>query len=221
MTIRVLVADDHETFARAVGLLLDGDPDIDVVGQAADGASAVELAMTLQPDVVLMDINMPAIDGIEATSRIVDAAPHIAVIVLTMFDDDENVAAAMQRGATGYLLKGARQEQIRRAVHAAHAGEAILDASVARRLKDVFSSDGGRTIDGRVSRAHFPQLTERELDVLDRMAAGLDNPTIAHSLFLSEKTVRNYVSGIFGKLHVDSRAEAIVLGREAGLGRAR
>ena len=220
MTIRVLVADDHETFARAVGLLLDGDPDIDVVGQATDGASAVELAMTLQPDVVLMDINMPGVDGIEATARIVDAAPHIAVIVLTMFDDDDNVAAAMQRGATGYLLKGARQEQIRRAVHGAHAGEAILDASVARRLKDVFSSaGGGRGVGGRTSGARFPQLTERELDVLDRMAAGLDNPTIARSLFLSEKTVRNYVSGIFGKLHVDSRAEAIVLGREAGLGR--
>lgn len=222
MTIRVLVADDHETFARAVGLLLDGDPDIDVVGQAADGAAAVELAMTLQPDVVLMDINMPGVDGIEATARIVDAAPHIAVIVLTMFDDDENVAAAMQRGATGYLLKGARQEQIRRAVHAAHAGEAILDASVARRLKDVFSSNGGgRGVGSRVSGGRFPQLTERELDVLDRMAAGLDNPTIARSLFLSEKTVRNYVSGIFGKLHVDSRAEAIVVGREAGLGRVR
>jgi DNA-binding NarL/FixJ family response regulator len=223
MTIRVLVADDHQTFARAVGLLLDGDPDIDVVGQAADGAAAVELTMSLQPDVVLMDINMPGVDGIEATARIVDAAPHVAVIVLTMFDDDDNVAAAMQRGATGYLLKGARQEQIRRAVHAAHAGEAILDASVARRLKDVFSSGGGRgdgVGGGAGGRARFPQLTERELDVLDRLAAGLDNPTIARSLFLSEKTVRNYVSGIFGKLHVDSRAEAIVLGREAGLGRA-
>jgi DNA-binding NarL/FixJ family response regulator len=216
-----LVADDHETFARAVGLLLDGDPDIDVVGRAGDGASAVELAMTLQPDVVLMDINMPGVDGIEATARIVDAAPHVAVIVLTMFDDDENVSAAMQRGATGYLLKGARQEQIRRAVHAAYAGEAIFDASVARRLKDMFSSGGGRGVGGRMSAARLPQLTERELDVLDRMAAGLDNPTIARSLFLSEKTVRNYVSGIFGKLHVDSRAEAIVLGREAGLGRVR
>ena len=221
MTIRVLVADDHETFARAVSLLLDGDPDIEVVGQAPDGASAVELTMTLQPDVVLMDINMPGVDGIEATASIVDAAPHVAVIMLTMFDDDENVAAAMQRGATGYLLKGARQEQIRRAVHAAHAGDAILDASVARRLKDVFSpggGGGGRGDRSRISAGRFPQLTERELDVLDRMAAGLDNPTIARALFLSEKTVRNYVSGIFGKLHVDSRAEAIVLGREAGLG---
>jgi DNA-binding NarL/FixJ family response regulator len=193
---------------------LDGDPDIDVVGRAADGASAVELAMTLQPDVVLMDINMPGVNGIDATRQIIDAAPHVAVVTLTMFDDDDNVAAALSNGAVGYLLKGARQEQIRRAVHAAHAGEAILDPHVARKLKDVFA-DRPRT-----NQRPFPDLTDREVDVLDGMAAGLDNPSIANRLFLSEKTVRNYVSMIFTKLHVDSRAEAIVLARDAGLGRA-
>jgi DNA-binding NarL/FixJ family response regulator len=214
--ISVLVADDHPTFVRAVTLLLNGDPDIEVVATAADGAEAIDQAMAHQPDVVLMDVNMPVIDGIEATRQIIEAAPHIAVIVLTMFDDDDNVAAAMRRGATGYLLKGARQEQIRRAVHAAHAGEAILDATIARRLKIVFADRPAEPS----PRRSFPQLTEREMDVLDRLAAGLDNPSIARVLYLSEKTIRNYASGIFTKLHVDSRAEAIVLGRDAGLGRA-
>lgn len=212
--IRVLVADDHPTFVRAVTLLLNGDPDIEVVGTAANGSEAIDLALSDQPDVVLMDINMPGIDGIEATRQIIDAAPHVAVVVLTMFDDDDNVARALSAGAVGYLLKGARQEQIRRAVHAAHDGEAILDAPVARRLKTVFA-DQPRTS----GRQEFPELTDREFDVLDGVAAGLDNPSIADRLSLSEKTVRNYVSMIFAKLHVDSRAEAIVLARDAGFGR--
>ncbi len=213
--IRVLVADDHLTFVRAVTLLLKGDPDIDVVGTAADGAEAVELAMSRQPDVVLMDINMPGVDGVEATRQIIDAAPHVAVVALTMFDDDDNVARALRAGAVGYLLKGARQEQIRRAVHAAHDGEAILDAQVARKLKDLFAN---RPL--TKGRQEFPSLTDRELDVLDGVAAGLDNSAIAKRLSLNEKTVRNYVSMILAKLHVDSRAEAIVLARDAGFGRA-
>jgi DNA-binding NarL/FixJ family response regulator len=214
VTIRVLIADDHATFVRAVTMLLNGDPDIEVVATASDGTEAVELAMDHQPDVVLMDINMPTMNGIEATRQIVDAAPHTAVVALTMFDDDDNVAAAMKHGAAGYLLKGARQDQIRRAVHAANAGEAIFDAPIARRLKHVFA-DRRPTL----GRDTFPQLTEREIDVLDRVAAGLDNPSIAGALFLSEKTVRNYVSSVFAKLHVDSRSEAIVLARDAGLGK--
>ena len=221
MPIRVLIADDHPTFVRAVALLLNADPEIEVVATAAAAQEAVNLAMEHQPDVVLMDINMPVADGpamsgIDATALIVEAAPHIAVIMLTMFDDDDNVAGAMQRGAIGYLLKGARQDQIRRAIHAAHAGEAILDAPIARRLKDLFAP---RPSNG-AARGQFPQLTEREVDVLDRLAAGLDNVSIAHALCLSEKTVRNYVSVIFAKLHVASRSEAIVVGRDAGLGKA-
>jgi DNA-binding NarL/FixJ family response regulator len=214
MTIRVLVADDHPTFVRAVTLLLNADPEIDVVATAANGAEAVELAIAHQPDVVLMDINMPQVDGVAASAQITVAAPHVAVIMLTMFDDDSNVAAAMRHGAAGYLLKGARQEQIRRAVHAAHGGDAILDGAIARRLADVFTARP--PVPDR--RGAFPQLTERELDVLDRLASGLDNRAIAEALFLSEKTVRNYVSAIFAKIHVASRAEAIVAGRDAGLG---
>ena len=212
--IRVLVADDHPTFVRAVTLLLNGDPDIEVVGTAADGTEAIDLAMSCQPDVVLMDINMPGVDGIEATRQIIDAAPHVAIVALTMFDDDENVARALSTGAVGYLLKGARQEQIRRAVHAAHDGEVILDAPVARKLKELFANRPRPT-----RRQEFPELTDREVDVLDGVAAGLDNPSIAVRLSLSEKTVRNYVSMIFAKLHVDSRSEAIVLARDAGFGR--
>jgi DNA-binding NarL/FixJ family response regulator len=216
MAIEVIVADDHPTFVRAVSLLLNGDPEIEVVGTAANGAEAVDVTMRCQPDVVLMDINMPELDGIEATRLIVDGAPHIAVIVFTMFDDDANVAAAIRNGATGYLLKGARQEQIRRAVRAAHAGEAILDGAVARRLRDMLAEQPPKPDSVR----RFPDLTDRELDVLDRMAAGLDNTSIAHALYLSEKTVRNYVSAVFSKLHVATRSEAIVVARDAGLGRS-
>jgi len=214
VTVRVVIADDHPTFVRAVTLLLNSDPDIEVVATAENGADAIESALEHQPDVVLMDIDMPSVDGIEATKRIRDAAPHIAVVALTMFDDDEKVAAIMRGGASGYLLKGARQDQIKRAIHAAHAGEAIFDSAIARRLKDVFEERPAREVGDA-----FPNLTRKESAVLDRVAAGLDNAAIASVLFLSEKTVRNYVSTIFAKLHVGKRAAAIVAAREAGLGR--
>jgi len=215
MSIRVLIADDHPTFVRAVTFLLNDDPEIDVVAVAHDGTEAVELAMQQQPDVVLMDVDMPRTNGIDATRQIVDAAPHIAVVVLTMFDDDDKVAEAVRQGAVGYLLKGARQEQIRRAVRAAYAGEAIFDAPIARRLKRVFAEPQPAP-----DREEFAELTDRERDVLDRMAAGLDNSAIANALYLSEKTVRNYVSSIFAKLHVGNRPEAIVRARDAGFGKA-
>jgi len=210
--IRVLVVDDHPTFVRAVTLLLDADDDIEVVGAAAEGAGAVALAVELQPDVVLMDLNMPGINGIEATAEIVQGVPHVAVIVLTMFDDDQSVTAAIRNGARGYLLKGARQDEIRRAVRAAAAGEAIFGPVVARRLSALFDppAPAGPT--------PFPQLTARELDVLTEVARGADNATIARTLHLSEKTVRNYLSMVLAKIHAATRAEAIVLAREAGLG---
>jgi DNA-binding NarL/FixJ family response regulator len=212
-TIRVLVADDHATFTRTVSLLLADEDGIDVVGTAANGNEAVDRALTLSPDVVLMDLQMPGTNGIDATREIVEAAPHVAVIVLTMFDDDESVVAALRAGARGYILKGARQADIVRAIEAAHNGEAILGSGVARRLAGMVEP---HTVED--PRGAFPGLTTREVEVLDKVAAGLDNRAISASLFLSEKTVRNYVSMVLSKIHASSRAEAIVRGRDAGLG---
>lgn len=211
---RVVVVDDHDTFVRAVTLLFASDPHVDVVATAADGPDGIEKVMEHQPDVVLMDISMPTLDGIEATARIVDAAPHVAVVVLTMFDDDHKVSAAIRAGARGYLLKGASQDEIRGAIRAAHSGQAIFGPTVARHLRTLAAGTGD------AERLPFPMLTDRERDVLDGVAAGLDNAAIARALFLSEKTVRNYVSLIFTKLCVTSRPEAIVLARDAGLGRS-
>ena len=211
-TIRVLVVDDHPTFVRAVSMLLAADDSIEVIGSASNGADALDVAVEQQPDVVLMDLNMPGMNGIDATEQIVQAVPHVAVIVLTMFDDDDSVVAAIRRGARGYLLKGARQDEIRRAVHAAHGGEAIFGAVVARKLASLL--DGSPP---PVTPSPFPQLTPREIEVLTLVAEGLDNHAISRALFLSEKTVRNYVSMVLAKIHVASRAEAIVVARQAGL----
>ena len=212
--VRVLVADDHPSFVRTVRMLLEDGEGIVVVGTASDGGEAVRLALELQPDVVLMDLNMPGTNGIDATRAIAEAGPHIAVLVLTMFDEDDSVVAALRSGARGYLLKGARRDEIVRAVHSAHAGEAIFGPAVARRLGSLVDSSPA---DSRAQQA-FPHLTARELEVLDRVAAGLDNHAISTQMHLSDKTVRNYVSTILTKIHASTRAEAIVRAREAGLG---
>ena len=214
--VRVLVADDHPSFVRTVTLLLGDAEGIEVVATAADGDEAVARALALQPDVVLMDLNMPGTNGIDATRAIVEAAPNIAVLVLTMFDDDDSVVAALRCGARGYLLKGARRDEIVRAIQSAHAGEAIFGPAVARRLGALMEP----TVSETDAQRAFPQLTARELDVLDLVAAGLDNHTISSRLYLSEKTVRNYVSTILAKVHASTRAEAIVRARDAGLGGA-
>jgi DNA-binding NarL/FixJ family response regulator len=214
VSVRLLVVDDHPTFVRAISVMLEADDDIDVVGTAADGSEAVDAVIAHQPDVVLMDIGMPNTNGIDATSAILDIAPHVAVVMLTMFEDDEKVAAAMRAGARGYLLKGATRDEIRGAVAAAAAGQAIFGTTVARRLRSLFAVD-----DHQGTSRPFAQLSDRELGVLDCVAAGLDNTATAHALFLSEKTVRNYVSLILTKLAVATRSEAIVAAREAGLGR--
>lgn len=211
---RVLVADDHPTFARTLSTVLRA-AGLQVVGIATNGEDAVALALDLQPDVVLMDVHMPKMDGIEATARIVDAAPHLSVVVLTMLDDDESVFAALQAGARGYVVNGASKNEIVRAVESAMAGEAIFGAAIARRLRTFFAQSGN----GRSSVAPFPSLTVREREVLDELAAGRSNAEIGRRLSLSEKTVRNYASAVFLKLHVASRSEAIVKAREAGLGR--
>ena len=211
--IRVLVADDHAMFVRAITTLLAGEDDLEVVATAATGAEAVRAALEHRPDVVLMDLHMPDLNGIEATRQLAEAAPHVGVLVLTMFDDDDSVAAALRVGARGYLLKGARQEEVARAIRSVHAGDLIIGRPLARRMGALLADQPP------APNRPFPTLTDRELEVLDQLARGFDNTSIGRVLFLSEKTVCNYVSGIFGKLAVASRAEAVVLARNAGLGR--
>jgi len=208
---RVLIADDHPAYRRGLGLMLAEVEDVEIVGEAETGVQAVALATELVPDVVVMDLRMPDLDGIEATRRINRGASAPSVIVLTMFEDDDSVFAAMRAGARGYLLKGADQDEIVRAIRAAAAGEAIFGPEIAARVIAHFASGPGST-----SRA-FPALTEREREVLDLVASGKGNATIANELMISLKTVRNHVSNIFTKLQVSDRSAAIVKAREAGL----
>jgi DNA-binding NarL/FixJ family response regulator len=207
--IRVLIADDHPVYRDGLALLLGSIAGVEVAGTAADGLEAVERAADLQPDVVVMDVRMPGLDGIEATRRIVADSPQVAVVVLTMSEEDATLFAAMRAGARGYLLKGAGQGEIVRAITAVAHGEAIFGPAIALRIAEFLS---GAT-------PAFPQLTPREREILSLVAAGRSNAQIASVLFLSPKTVRNNVSNIFAKLHVADRAEAIVRAREAGLGK--
>ncbi len=208
---RVLVADDHPAFRRGLQLMLLDVRDLELVGVAETGAQAVELAGSLAPDVVLMDLRMPDLDGIEATRRITRQDGATAIVVLTMYEDDDSVFAAMRAGARGYLLKGSDQDEIVRAVRAAAAGEAIFGPEIAARVIAHFASGSGS------SAMAFPSLTEREREVLELIAAGKGNATIAYELAISLKTVRNHVSNIFAKLQVSDRSAAIVRARQAGL----
>ncbi len=211
--IRMLVADDHALFRDGLRALLESVGDLAVVGEATTGEEAVALARSLEPDVVLMDIKMSGLNGIEATRRIVAAGPHLAVLMVTMFEDDDSVFAAMRAGARGYLLKGARQEETLRAIRAVANGEAIFSPGVAERVVRYFQH--GRSAPA----AHLlPDLTEREREILRLLAQRSTNGEIAQRLSLSPKTVRNHVSNILGKLQVADRAEAILAARAAGLG---
>ncbi len=210
--VRVVLADDHPVVRRGLAALLWSVEGIEVVGQASSGLEAVREAQLLAPDVVLMDVRMPDLDGVEASRRIAATNPRVAVLVLTMHDDDETVFAAVRAGARGYLLKGAEQEEIRRAIHAVVAGEMIFAPGVTGHLLARLS--GPATPAGA-----FPALTPREREILDRMAAGRSNGAIATEFSLAAKTVGNHVSAIFAKLGVATRAEAIVTARDQGLGR--
>jgi DNA-binding NarL/FixJ family response regulator len=214
LPLRVLLADDHPVFRKGLRALLTSLPEATVVGEAADGEQAVRLATQHEPDVVVMDINMAGVNGVEATRRIVAARPGTAVLVLTMFDDDDSVFAAMRAGARGYLVKGSDTEDVVRAITAVGNGEAIFGPSVARRIL-AFLTRPLSAYDQQL----FPELSAREREVLDLIAAGATNTDIAKRLFLSPKTIRNHVSSIFTKLQVADRAQAIVRGRAAGLGR--
>ena len=211
--IRILVADDHAAFRAGLVDLLAATPGLMVAGQAETGEEAVTAVAALQPDVVLMDVNMPGIDGVEATRRIADAHPHVAVLVLTMHDDDETVFAAIRAGARGYLLKGAPRAELVRAVMSVAAGEAIFGPAIARRLVAFFDRPAARP-----DPAAFPELTEREREILDLLASGRRTAAIADALFLSPKTVSNHLTSIFAKLEVADRAAAIIRAREGGLG---
>jgi DNA-binding NarL/FixJ family response regulator len=210
--IRILVADDHPGFRSGLRALLGAQTGLSLIGEAETGTEAVELAATLQPDVILMDLSMPGLDGIAATRRIVDTSPHIAVLVLTMADDDAAVFDALRAGARGYLLKGADRLELGRAIRAVAAGEAIFGPNVARRLMAYFAGTPIAPIPA------FPELSDREREVLELIARGMSNQQIVDRLVISPKTVRNHVSNIFSKMQVRDRAEAVVRAREAGLG---
>ena len=214
--IRVLVADDHPVFRRGMRAILGAEPDTELVGEATDGEEAVARALELGPDVILMDLNMPKVTGIEATRRILEASPNTAILMLTMFEDDDSIFAAIRAGARGYVLKGADGAETLRAIHAVADGDAIFSPTIARRLTGYFATPGG---DPKASsKQAFPNLTEREHEILSLIAEGYTNTAIAARLYLSPKTVRNYVSSIFTKLQVSDRSQAIVHAREAGLG---
>jgi DNA-binding NarL/FixJ family response regulator len=211
--LRVLIVDDHPVFLSGLRMILDADPRIEVIGEASTGADAIALAAQAQPDAVVMDLHLPDVNGIDATRTITQTSPHIGVLVLTMYDDDDSVFAAMRAGARGYLLKGASQADIVQAIAAVGGGTAVFGPSIARRLIDYFAAQ--RSI---AAVAPFPELTDREREILNLIAAGHNNGAIAGRLYLSAKTVRNHVSNIFSKLQVADRAQAIVRARQAGLG---
>ncbi len=216
-SIRVLIADDHPLFRDGMRGLLGSLPDMEVVGEASSGEQAIELARELQPDVILMDIKMPGINGIEATREILHISPRIGVLVVTMFEDDDSVFAAMRAGARGYLLKDSSGQEVGHAIRAVASGEAIFGAGVAQRLISFFNVPSSPA----VSRRAFPEVTEREEEILSLVAQGKINQQIAKELFVSLKTVRNHVSNIFLKLQVADRAQAVIRAREAGLGHER
>ena len=212
--IRILLADDQALVRAGFRALLDAQDDMQVIGEAVDGDDAVRLATSLMPDVVLMDIEMPQMNGIEATRKLLDAMPDLKVVILTKFGDDENLFAAIKAGATGYLLKDSGLDEIQLAVREAHAGEGHLNPALVTRLLLEF---------GRISRARqetrqlFAELTRREIEVLELLSAGMKNRAIGEKLFLTEKTVKHHIGSILRKLHVNGRTEAALIAQQHGL----
>jgi len=209
--IRVLIVDDHAYFRKGLRALLKLIPEVEVVGEAGDGDEAIAQTAALQPDVILMDLHMPGRGGVAATEEILRASPHVGVLMLTMLEDDESLAAALRVGARGYVLKGADRVEIGRAIRAVRNGEAIFSPAMAQRLAGFFSQPQ------RPAAPAFPELSEREREVLALVGQGLSNGEIAARLFISGKTVRNHITNIFAKLGVSERSEAIARARAAGL----
>lgn len=211
---RVVLADDHPVVRAGLTALLSSLPDVEVVAVAADGRAAVREVLLTRPDVAILDLQMPELDGLGATRELARAAPGVAVLVLTMFDDADSVFAAMRAGARGYLVKGAEQDEIGRAIRAVAAGEAIFSPGVASQVLHFLSHPPAAA-----AADPFPELTGRERQILDLLAAAMPNATIAARLGLAPKTVANHLSSIFTKLQVADRAQAMVRARDAGLGR--
>jgi DNA-binding NarL/FixJ family response regulator len=213
VTTSLLLVDDHPLFIDGVRAAVIGAEDLAVIGEAHDGRTAVQMSAELKPDVVLMDLNLPDVSGIEATADIRKAAPDVRVLVMTMSADDDAVVAAMRAGARGYVVKGAGRADLLQAIRTVAAGGAVFSPTVADRLGDFFTGMAAAS-----GREVFPQLTEREREVLDLMARGYENRRISRELYLSDKTVRNHVSNVMSKLDVESRSEAVRRARQAGLG---
>jgi DNA-binding NarL/FixJ family response regulator len=212
--ITVVLVDDQELMRVGFRMVLGAQPDMKIVGEAGNGRAAVELVEALRPDVVLMDVRMPGIDGVDATRRIRKAVPDTAVLVLTMYDEDATVFTAMQAGARGYLLKGAEQDEITDAIRAVVRGQAIFGAAIASRMLEHFANPPGAAAPDDP----FPELTAREKEILELLAHGRRTAEIASALHLSPKTVSNNLTTIFTKLEVSDRTAAVIRARERGLG---
>jgi DNA-binding NarL/FixJ family response regulator len=217
MPIKVLIADDHVFYREGVRALLSNSPEVTVIGEAGSGEEVITKTAELNPNVILMDLKMPGMNGIDATRHIHESSPEIGVLVITMFDDDGSVFAAMRAGARGYLLKDADKDEVVRAIVAVERGEAIFSPAIAQRMIQYFSAPSASS--KKSQPGEFAELTERELEILNLIARGDNNNTIANKLSLSIKTVQNYVSSILMKLQVADRSQAIVRAREAGLGK--
>ncbi|MBW8011124.1 MAG: response regulator transcription factor [Chloroflexi bacterium] len=218
--IRLLVADDHALFREGLVALFSANQDIELIGEAANGGEAITLAERLQPDVILMDINMPGGNGIFATRKILHASPTIGIIMVTMLEDDASVFNAMRAGTRGYVLKGAQHEELLQTIRAVANGQALFGSPIATRIMNFFQNieaDLGDTLPEDV----FPELTSRELEVLNLIAQGVNNNQIAETLVISDKTVRNHITSVFSKLQVADRASAIIRARNAGLGNSK
>jgi len=211
--LRILIADDHTLVRSGMRALLQTEEDLEVVGEAATGEQVVTMATTLQPDVIVMDLRMPGISGIEATRRILHSNPAIRILVVTLLEEDDTLFAALRAGARGYVLKEASEVELLRAIRAVGEGEAIFSASMAQRLVGFFAAPRQAAFS-----LPFPDLTEREREILTLIAQGRSNSEIAQQLVIGQKTVRNYISSIFSKLQVADRSQAIVKAREAGMG---
>jgi DNA-binding NarL/FixJ family response regulator len=215
--IKLLIADDHALFREGIRALLLAVSDIVCVGEAATGVEAVAQVVALQPDVVLMDINMPDLNGVEATRGILQESPDVGIIMVTMLEDDASVFAAMRAGARGYVLKGSHHTEMLQAIRAVAQGQALFGTAVASRIMRFFQT-GHQLASHSDDAEPFPELTEREHEVLELIAQGKNNSDIAEMLVISPKTVRNHITNVFSKLQVADRAEAIIRARQAGMG---